>query len=551
MSEFLGGRNFFLTRQTNVFRAVAAPAISRGRLPRRGEGREKGNLFRRGPTMFLPKMRRRISRRRAVKSTHAYHNWSMEVLESRQLLSATLVHTTAAPLRSRVNLAPTATVGNLALFAGGFNGSSLTNTVDIYNAATGKWSTTALSQARDEIASVTVDHKVIFAGGQTVDGPNIISSNVVDIYGADRGRWSTTTLPEGRWGMACATVGNYAIFAGGYTTSGELSREIDIYNAKTGRWSLARLSEARSGMAVAVVGDKVLFAGGGYSDRSGIGRNSNVVDIFNSQTWQWSTATLSQARSPVAATVGDVAIFTGGNVDLGHIPDIPGVSDAVDIYNARKNKWTTATLSQPHLPIAATVGDLAIFAGAALETSNPLTPAVDIFNAATGSWSTTALPEYLGAFSAASVGSDAVFAGGAYPLAFASNLVEIYEADTGQWSTTTLSQSRDGVAAATVDATALFAGGGPSEAVDLFTQVNLSVRVTGVAHGQVTVTLANTGTSALPAGAELAVFAATTPTLGGDAVQLGAFGWFIRWRSGRRRRCRCRFLKICRPGSIS
>jgi hypothetical protein len=41
---------------------------------------------------------------------------------------------------------------------------------------------------------------------------------------------------------------------------------------------------------------------------------SNVVDLYDSGTGQWSTAQLSQARYQLSATsVGTVAIFAGGS----------------------------------------------------------------------------------------------------------------------------------------------------------------------------------------------------------------------------------------------
>ncbi len=43
------------------------------------------------------------------------------------------------------------------------------------------------------------------------------------------------------------------------------------------------------------------------------GDHSNVVDLYDSGTGQWSTARLSLARSDLSATsVGTVAMFAGG-----------------------------------------------------------------------------------------------------------------------------------------------------------------------------------------------------------------------------------------------
>jgi hypothetical protein len=44
------------------------------------------------------------------------------------------------------------------------------------------------------------------------------------------------------------------------------------------------------------------------------GGPSNAVDLYNGASGKWSTAQLSVARSPLAATsVGNVAIFAGGD----------------------------------------------------------------------------------------------------------------------------------------------------------------------------------------------------------------------------------------------
>jgi hypothetical protein len=42
------------------------------------------------------------------------------------------------------------------------------------------------------------------------------SSNAVDLYNSASGTWSTAQLSVGRYGLAATSVGNVAIFAGGY-----------------------------------------------------------------------------------------------------------------------------------------------------------------------------------------------------------------------------------------------------------------------------------------------------------------------------------------------
>ena len=256
----------------------------------------------------------------------------MEILETRRLLSAAvgaalsptpsivdgLIHTTARLSVARDSMAE-ATVGNLVLFAGGQTyphgtnaGGETSSRVDIYNAATGRWSTANLSQARFDINVAVVGHTAIFAGGNTsTRAGDVLTSDVVDIYDADTGRWSTARLSQARNDIAVATVGNLAIFAGGdlYPTVTAYNN-VDIYNADTGQWSTATLPQAQGGLAATTVGKLAMFAGG-FSD---------LVDIYNATTNQWSTANLNAPPNPAgmaATTVSNLAMFAGGNTGGG------------------------------------------------------------------------------------------------------------------------------------------------------------------------------------------------------------------------------------------
>jgi hypothetical protein len=47
-----------------------------------------------------------------------------------------------------------------------------------------------------------------------------VASNVVDLYNSATGTWSTAQLSVARSGLAAASVGNVALFAGGWTGAG-------------------------------------------------------------------------------------------------------------------------------------------------------------------------------------------------------------------------------------------------------------------------------------------------------------------------------------------
>ncbi len=94
------------------------------------------------------------------------------------------------------------------------------NAVDVYNSATGAWTTALLSVARYDLAAASVGNVAFFAGG-AADA----SFNAVDVYNSATGAWTTAQLSVARWYLAAASVGNVALFAGGLTGSALLCRE--------------------------------------------------------------------------------------------------------------------------------------------------------------------------------------------------------------------------------------------------------------------------------------------------------------------------------------
>jgi len=111
-------------------------------------------------------------------------------------------------------------------------------------------------------------------------------------------------------------VGDLALFGGGNGES-NYSARVDVYNSTSGTWSNKSLSEACNFLAATTVGDLALFGCGA----------------------SWSTASLSQTQGTLSATLlQKLAIFgCGGSQGRGYT--------RVDIYNSTSGTWSTATLS--------------------------------------------------------------------------------------------------------------------------------------------------------------------------------------------------------------
>ena len=92
--------------------------------------------------------------------------------------------------------------------------------VDIFKVATGTWSTAVLSQPRRALTATSLASSgvAIFAGGYDyISGNGEISSNVVDIFNVATGTWSTAILTLARGSFAATSLpdAGVAIFAGG------------------------------------------------------------------------------------------------------------------------------------------------------------------------------------------------------------------------------------------------------------------------------------------------------------------------------------------------
>jgi hypothetical protein len=104
----------------------------------------------------------------------------------------------------------------------------------------------------------------------------------------------------------------------------------------------ATLSQARSHLAATSSGELVFFGGG----RSSTGQASDRVDIYNVTSGSWTTSTLSIAREQLAATSSQNLVFFDGGLNY------PTYFDRVDIYNTSSKRimlqWRQGSISQPH-----------------------------------------------------------------------------------------------------------------------------------------------------------------------------------------------------------
>lgn len=301
-----------------------------------------------------------------------------------------------AQLSAKINCLTGVSSEKKVYFGGGYiNWRSYNKTVDIYDPATDSWSKDQLSKGRAFLTSVYANGKVFFAGGEDIySGNGYRTSSIVDIYDEQTNAWSVENLSEGRAWLSAVHVGSKILFAGGMKEvniqeiKNNPSDVVDIYDLQTGEWSTAKLSKPRAFIASAVNGNLAFFAGGWPV--------TDIIDIYNSETNEWTTDKLSVARGQAAgASVGNLVLFAGGGLAASFTP-----SDVVDIYDVVSQKWSTAKLSKARGELlATTIGEKVYFVGGStidqikLVNGTAFFNHIDIYDHATGQWSTDRMQE--------------------------------------------------------------------------------------------------------------------------------------------------------------
>lgn len=261
-------------------------------------------------------------------------------------------HGTAPSMSTGRYHVSSASIGDYALFAGGYTGSFF-NTVDTYNKQLTKSTATTLSAARYGMGATEIGNYALFAGGI---GNSSTYQTVVDAYNKSLTRSKPTALSVARSFMGATTVGNYAVFGGGNDYTSARSAVVDAYNSSLTRSTPTVLSKSRYQLAAATIGNYALFAGGD-TNANGYTEYYTTVDAYNASLTRSTPTALSVKRTLLAATtVGNYALFGGGSN--------ASRSDAVDAYNSSLTRSTPTVLSVARNELAATtVGNYALFGG--------------------------------------------------------------------------------------------------------------------------------------------------------------------------------------------
>ena len=213
--------------------------------------------------------------------------------------------------------------------------------------------------------------------------------------------------------------------------------------------TIASLSETKTYLAATTVGDYAIFAGGNNS------KKLSSVDGYSKTLTKETVTALPNTRQYISATsTGDYALFGLGSTGS------TAYSADVDTYNSSLSKGTATSLSVGRTEgAAATVGDYALFAGGRTAASTP-SSVVDSYNSDLSKGTPTSLSSTRWQLAATNAGNYALFGGGKYDsVNNPRGTVDAYNTSCVRTIATALTDKRYQLAAATTGEHALFAGG--------------------------------------------------------------------------------------------
>jgi large repetitive protein len=269
-------------------------------------------------------------------------------------------------------------VGDRFFLVGG-RGSDPVKPVEIFDPATGMWSSGAPPPLElHHFQAVEHDGKVYVAGAMTGPFPAEPPVPDVHIYDPAADRWSKgAEIPsDRRRGGAGVVIHEGLIYVVAGIRNGHTDGHVawlDAFDPRTGTWRrLADAPRARDHFHAAVIDGKLYAAGGrrsSWATKQPFELTISEVDVYDFRTEQWSTLPPS-ANLPTPRAGCSVAVVNGRLLVIGGESGAQQPAHAeVEAYNPRTGGWTTlAPLTTGRHGMQAIVHDGRVYVAAGSRT---------------------------------------------------------------------------------------------------------------------------------------------------------------------------------------
>jgi N-acetylneuraminic acid mutarotase len=217
---------------------------------------------------------------------------------------------------------------------GGWNNSTVFNTVDIYDTVSNTWSTgPAMPIATRGASAVYYNNHVYVVGGY--DSGQI---NTIQILDLSNNTWTQASLPGGGWETTAAVVGSQIIIFGGESN---IAKTFSFNPTNNSTASLANSPNNSRGSQALTVGNSIYLVG---AEGPNYDPAATILDLYNPSNDTWSTTPADDplARTQFAAgTDGRYLYIAGGSSALLN-QSSPFYTSFV-AYDTQADSWKTLT----------------------------------------------------------------------------------------------------------------------------------------------------------------------------------------------------------------
>jgi hypothetical protein len=265
---------------------------------------------------------------------------------------------------ARQEILPGELDGKIYIIGGWLNGSSITDLVEVYDAATNTWSTAPpLPYALHHCALASVDGILYVIGGYYNIGWPWFGTNEVLAYDPVSDEWSYKARMSVKRGEHCAVAYEDKIYViGGKDFSGYETPVVEVYDPSTDSWSqVSDLPTVRHHHAIVVVDSLIYVVGGREGYWGGPYTSISAVEAYSPASDTWYTITdMPNPRGGLSAAAIDGKLYTFGG-------EIPGLFANTEEYDPELNTWRQLTpmLTPRHGTAAVLIGDTVFVIGGA------------------------------------------------------------------------------------------------------------------------------------------------------------------------------------------
>jgi N-acetylneuraminic acid mutarotase len=327
------------------------------------------------------------------------------------------------------------------LVAGGWGISGITNRAELYDPATGTWTTTgSMTHARYlHTATLLPNGKVLVTGGE--DSSGFLSS--AELYDPLTGTWATTGALNAARELHTATLlpNGKVLATGGWSQSG-ITNSSELYDPTAGTWTAtSAMTQPRYLHTATLLPNGKVLVAGGYRDGVVLA-SAELYDPANG-TWT-ATGALAQARQLHTAT-----LLPDGNVLVAGGYGNSGSLSSAELYNPLTDTWTTTgdltTARHYHTATLLPNGKVLVTAGLNHVTTFNILASAELYDPTAGTWTATnSLNTARELHTATLLPSGRLLITGGYNGNYLSS-AELYDWTSGAWTATgVLSAARYG-----------------------------------------------------------------------------------------------------------